>query len=192
MREVRVDIGEMVVVPVLGMPRAAWSAFRDVHDMTDEDDYAPDLMAACCTWSDAEAQEAWDEWPADAALDVLVACLEESAPGDPEWASRRIKADPYLQVELAVSKEHGVALSAFHAWSERDQDLAIAYHVLSLDHCSGCGAPTEAMKNPSLVKLTSRECLVCRQKHEAHKSMPTEQAPYTHLSVVMAPQETSA
>ena len=50
MREVRVDIGEQVVVPVLGMPRAAWSAFRDVHDMTDEDDYAPDLMAAC--WED--------------------------------------------------------------------------------------------------------------------------------------------
>jgi len=189
MREVRVDIGELVVVPVLGMPRGAWSAFRDVHDMDDEDDYAPDLMSACCGWSAVEAQEAWDEWPADAALDVLVACLEESAPSDPEWATRRIKADPYLQVELAVCKEQGIALSDFHARSERDQDLAIAHHILSLDHCPGCGAPTEAMKNPSLVKLTSRECLVCRQKHDAHQSMPSEQSSYTHLSVVMAPQE---
>lgn len=192
MREVRVDIGELVVVPVLGMPRAAWSAFRDVHDMTDEDDYAVALLAACCGWTDDEAREAWDEWPADAALALLIACVEESAPIDPAWATRRIKADPYLQVELAVCAEQGIALSDFHARSERDQDLAIAHHILSLDHCPGCGAPTEAMKNPALVKLTSRECLVCRQKHAAHTSMPTEQAPYTHLSVVMAPQETHA
>ncbi|MBF0724089.1 hypothetical protein [Sanguibacter inulinus] len=192
MREVRVDIGEQVVVPVLGMPRAAWSAFRDVHDMTDEDDYAVALLAACCGWTDDEAREAWDEWPADAALDLLIACVEESAPIDPTWATRRIKADPYLQVELAVCAEQGIALSDFHARSERDQDLAIAHHILSLDHCPGCGAPTEAMKNPALVKLTSRECLVCRQKHAAHTSMATEQAPYTHLSVVMAPQETHA
>lgn len=192
MREVRVDLGELVVVPVLGMPRAAWSAFRDVHDMDDEDDYAVALLATCCGWTDDEAQEAWDEWPADAALDLLIACVEESAPIDPAWATRRIKGDPYLQVELAVCAEQGIALSDFHARSERDQDLAIAHHILSLDHCPGCGAPTEAMKNPALVKLTSRECLVCRQKHAAHTSMPTEQAPYTHLSVVMAPQETHA
>lgn len=112
-------------------------------------------------------------------------------PSGHDWAIERVRADSYLALELAVCREYRIPLSAFHAWTPRDQDLAIAQHVVSLDHCPGCGSPTEAMKNPSLVRLTSRTCLVCQQKHEAHKTMPSEQSSYTHLSVVTQSQETS-
>lgn len=186
MREVRVDLGEQVVVPIFGMPRHEWSLFRDEHDMRDEDAYGPALIAACSPEMTLEdAQAAWDDWPVDVVLAVLIACVEECA-SDHTWAKERIEADPLLGVELAVCREYRIPLSTFHAWSERDQDLAIAHHALTLDHCPGCGSPTAAMKNPSLVKLTSRTCLVCQQKHEAHKTMPPEQSSYTHLSVVMA------
>lgn len=185
MREIRADIGELVVVPVSSMPRREWSLFCDDHDMTDEDNYVPDLIAACTGWTDERAQEAWDKWPTDAAYALATACLEESMPSGHDWAIERLKTDAYLALELAVCREYRIPLSAFHAWTPRDQDLAIAQHVVSLDHCPGCGAPTDAMKNPSLVRLTARTCLVCQQKHEAHKTMPSEQSSYTHLSVVM-------
>lgn len=190
MREVRVDIGQEVVVPVFSMPRREWSKFCDDHDMTDEDAYVVPLIVACTGWSEEDAQEAWDEWPTDAALTLATACLEESMPSGHDWAVERLKTDAYLALELAVCREYRIPLSAFHAWSERDQDLAIAQYVVALDHCPGCGAPTDAMKNPSLVKLTSRTCLVCQHKHAVQKDMPPELSPYTHLSVAMNPQET--
>lgn len=189
MRTVRVDLGEPVDVPILGMPRDVWSQFGDEHDLTDEDAYAPALIAACTGWDIDTAQEAWDDWPADAALSLLVACVEESVPNG-DWAHARIKADAHLAAELAVCREYRIPLSAFHAWPDRDQDLALAQYVQSLDHCPGCGAPTEAMKNPALVRLTSKNCLVCLQKHRALDDMPAEMRSHTHLQVVMAKEPT--
>lgn len=190
--DVRVELGDgPETVPVTGLSRAAWSAFLDEHDLDDDDAYAPDLIAACTGKTGVEAQEAWDEWPVDAAYTLLEGCLRASRPCF-EWAHDRIREDGHLATELAVCAEQGISLTDFHARSVRDQDLALAQYVESRDTCPGCGMPSRTMKDPRLGKVTDHRCVHCQRLRAIGEDMPDEIKPYTHLIVsVVEPEEAS-
>lgn len=182
MTGVRVDLGDgPETVPVTGMSRGEWSVFCDGHDMDDEDDFSPALIAAC---TGLNGQDVWDEWPTDAAYKVRDACIEASAPRDRiEWAKKRIESDAVLETELAVAAAHHVPLSVFHAWPVRDQDLAIAWHVLSLDRCPGCHMPADTVRNPALGEITAIQCVHCKRLDSTRDEIPDEQRSSTHLSM---------
>ena len=54
-----------------------------------------------------------------------------------------IKADPRLYEELAYCVPIGLEYDAFLGWSDRSQDLALAYKRLEREQCPGCGTRLE-------------------------------------------------
>lgn len=177
---VRVEVGDGPrEVAVTGMSRAHWSAWGDE---TDEVARERALIVAC---TDLDPDEVMDEWPTNASDVLLAECERLSTPAW-QWATTRIKGDPYLSLTLALCQEMGVPHSTFTAWPDRDQDLALARYVIAQDRCPGCSAPTHAQRNPAGFEIEQVECLICWQLEDVRSRIPDGKASRTHLSVIPA------
>lgn len=84
-----------------------------------------------------------------------------------------IEADALLQERLAYVVPHRYPLSQFLAWSEEDQDLALAYERLQRRKCSRCGIDPErvAGRDPELIP-DYEVCPGCRDMEVREKQIP--------------------
>ena len=179
-------------ITVTGLSRADWSVLLQEHppregeEAWNEATFAPALIAACTGFTIGEATVFWDESPIDAAEDLFSECLRTSNPGSYEWAVRRLRRNGRLAAEVALCVQMGLPHSVFTAWSDRDQDLALASASLERDHCPGCGAPEAAMSDPSKADVIVRTCWMCQARDAQLEAIPPEQRSHTHVMVVPA------
>lgn len=180
--------GESVDLSVRGVSRSTWTLLLDGHPgrggTWDQDTLPPALIAACTDLSAEQAQDAWDEWPATDAEALFTTCLQASMPRSWRWALDRFKADGRLALEVRVAAEMGIPHSVFIGWSDRDQDLALASAELTAARCPGCGAPEEAMTDPSKAEVVVKACWMCRAKAATQDSIPEGERGHTHVMVV--------
>lgn len=180
--------GEPADVTVRGLDRQQWRDLLEKHpprnadEAFNEDTFPPALIAACTGLAGAE--QWWEESPVDAAEDLFTECLRLSNPGSWAWASRALSRDGRLAAEVALATSMGIPHSAFLAWPDRDQDLALAQHAREGDHCPGCGVPEAAMQDPTAAEPVTRRCLHCQAKASAIENIPAEMRGFVHVFVV--------
>lgn len=144
------------------LSRQQWADLRFAHPCRDlanpTDEFAQALITA--TGGDP------DVWVTGGTTDALTAYREALAcrPGFEE-AARLLEVAPEVEVEVRVCLDAGIPYSAFLAWDERSQDLALAAAVKRANTCP-VGHPRDAMGNPDLVNVTRVYCAVCAQVHE--------------------------
>lgn len=179
--------GAQILIPesvvVRPISRAQWAALRDEYPLTDDDGFPQALIAACTGMSLFDAQIAWDEWPTIEAEELFDRCLEVAQPEGWEWARERLINDPRLMAEMLVCQEYRIPRSQFLAWSEEDQDFALAAYFETQDKCPGCGGPGEAMENANLAEIVSKRCWKCVELATVRKDMPERDQGVVHLTV---------
>jgi len=175
-------------VPVRGLSRKEWAQVCYTAPLDDES-FPPALIAACTGMTLEAAQFAWDEWPTLTAEGLFDKCLELSQPGTWDWAKQALLSHSRLMIELTVCETYSIPHSVFLEWPDTDQDLAIAAFMERKDHCPGCGAPSEAMDNPTLAKITARRCLKCVELKGVRDSIPESERSFNHLNVVRSGNE---
>lgn len=182
--------GDPVEVTVTGLDRPAWWALLAQHPPRDgerglwhEDTFAPALIEACTGTDLDTARERWDEWPADAAEDLYLACVRASAPTSVDWAVHALRRDDRLALEAGYCADKGIPHSTFAAWPVRDQDLILAAWTAARDTCPGCGAPSWAMRDPTAMAWKPVACVHCEDKPAVLKDIPEDQRHRIHLTL---------
>lgn len=184
--------GEPADITVRGLTRPQWTTLLDSHPPRDgetgwnEDTFPPALIAACTSFTAADAESWWIETPEDAAEALFAECLRQSVPGSWEWARRLLKRNPRRMAEVELCNHAGIPLSEFLTWPADDQDLALAAHEVGRDHCPGCGVPTAAMEDPEAAEVVKRPCLHCMARAAVQDDIPADQRGHVHVFVVPA------
>jgi len=196
-----------ITVRLASIGRVAFDELVEAHppvkgrDLWLEATFAPALIAASVTsWSDEEDQprdrvdvptatDWWNEWPIDAGEDLFRRCVALNITSI-EWARRRLNRDPRLAAEVGYCAAHGIPHTQFLSWSERDQDLALAYEVRAADRCPGCGVPADLMGAVGAFTVVSRPCVQCELKAQVEATIPPDQSHrYHHHLVAVIEQE---
>lgn len=192
------DDGEdVVLLQVAGLEPDSWAALIDQHPPVagdppglawSEQTFPAALIAACCGVPLEQATALWDEGTEDVAVPLLELCLVLSSPGSVDWAIRRLAGDERLLLELDYCAPRGIAHDAFLGWSQRSQDLALAWMLQKAARCPGCGTPFGDMGDPLAAEAELKRCEVCTLKGEVERSIPEGERGHIHLFVRPVPE----
>jgi hypothetical protein len=109
---------------------------------------------------------------------------------------KRLRGDPRLRDELAAADRNRIPHSEFKAWSEDDQDKALAYLGFLAEQraatCRGCGTRRDEWINPKTGRRYRNppylaevvECPGCAEiegAEEALKGDPHRRSKHVHL-----------
>lgn len=98
----------------------------------------------------------------DTADDLTAALLAACEPGSIDPARQRLLTDPALYAEVRYCAKTGIPHSQFRAWPAADRDLVLAYELLRVETCPGCGVPEEDMRgHHSEWEVRQRQCGRC-------------------------------
>lgn len=144
------------------LSRREWVDLRCAHPDVDPADPTDDFAVELLTLAGL-GPAVWDEGGEEEATRAYARALSSST-RDVEWARTLLLNDPEVSLVVRVATDMGRSVDEFLSWSDRSQDLAVAWWILSNHRCPE-GHPREAMTDPDLVKITRTHCGVCAKKH---------------------------
>jgi len=186
--------GGMITLHIEGLDRTAWAALVNEHPSDDprwrwnQETLYPALVQACVTEPRLELADAARlvEDP-DVGADLIDGCLQLSAPGDFEWARRRLASDPRLFAEVAAAVRMGIGHHQFTGWPVASQDLALAWIEQDTQaRCPGCGVPQADMTKPMAWEPDVLPCAHCDTRETAARSIRENDRHREHVVLVRA------